>query len=226
MKSIAITLFFFSALSFCTAQGDRSDSSAKVAKESARAELRERLQKWARSTVFPTIAEWKEKLDGALLSEDLQTLNKLRSQATQLRGKVREQLQELSQAWKSEDEASIRQHRTALSQTRKAWLDIVDELEPLAFRYRANLKEIATEAKPMVQKWRKEGKAIVLQWYEEYSDIPNDDLRKLLNRSTLPNKWFGGTDLKRKRVAQFMLWDGGILFEEGDTRQSDTPDLH
>ena len=170
--------------------------------------------------------EWKEKLDGALLSEDLQTLNKLRSQATQLRGKVREQLQELSQAWKSEDEASIRQHRTALSQTRKAWLDIVDELEPLAFRYRANLKEIATEAKPMVQKWRKEGKAIVLQWYEEYSDIPNDDLRKLLNRSTLPNKWFGGTDLKRKRVAQFMLWDGGILFEEGDTRQSDTPDLH
>ncbi|MGE3801531.1 MAG: hypothetical protein AB7H80_10955 [Candidatus Kapaibacterium sp.] len=225
MKSITTTLLFFSAIIVATAQTNQTDSATRAARESARTELRERLQKWARSSVLPTIAEWKEELDRGMSSADLQTLNELRSQAKQLRGKVREHMQGLSQAWKSEDEASIRQHRTALSETRKAWLDIVDELEPLAFRYRENLKEIATKAKPIVQKWRKEGKAIALQWYEEHSDILNNDLRKILNRSDIPHKWFSGTDLKRKRVARFMLWDGDALFEEGDTRQSDAPDL-
>ena len=219
LSLIPLGMILVTALS--AAQEDRSDKE----KVEERAELREQLLQWAQQRILPQLSEWKKELDAGMKADDLARLNQLRSRAAELRGKVREHLQGLREAWKNEEKEGIIKHRTALSETRKAWLDILDELEPLAFDYRETLKQIGTKAKPVLQEWKKEGKEIVQQWAEEHEDQPSvKSLARLLKRGNLPGMGIGGSYLKRKRVARFMLWDGETIpaSEEGS---GELPDI-
>lgn len=207
-RTLVLLLLFLSTSGIVTPQTDRSDSATRAARKAARADLHQRFRQWMGESVFPNLSEWKAELDKAMTSEDLATLNRLRSEAKVLRGKVRLHRRGLREAWRNEDEGKIIEHRAGLTASRKAWLDIADELEILAFRYRETLKEIGKKAKPFAEEWRREGKEIFLKWKEEYAEILPDRLRSARMPDDLPGGPLRKLRLTRKRTARFMLWDG------------------
>lgn len=227
MKYILIFLAsLLSPAAFALAQTESTNQQNDEALRTAREELRERYSTWANETILPTLKEWKSRLDEGMTPDDLALLNRLRTRATGIRNQIREHRKALRQGWKDEDEEAIRKERTALTEVRKAWLDILTELEPLAFRYRATLKEIGEEGRPLVMEWRKEGKEIFRRWREEtgYQTGKGPRYLKEYHESVF---WTAVITSRRRRVVRFMLWNGeeSAVENSGNTLPL-IPDLH
>jgi len=174
-------------------------------------ELHNELRTFAQGKILPTLRQWKAKLDGSMSAEDLTALNTLRARAAKLRDAMMEHGRAMRQAWKSEDDAALRTHRDAMKGLMGELHAIMKELKPLAEKYRSTLEAIGAEARPVIQEWRTEGKAIVEKWAAEHRDELGDHPRHMMRHGMPMSHMFGGP--KKKTVARFMLWNGDDLPE-------------
>lgn len=198
-------------------------------REAARQQLRQTMLDWARTTIWPTLTQWKNQLDAAMTPEDVTTLNGLRARAATLRKEFISQRNSLRTAWQDEDYDALKTHREALKGMRQQRHDLFKELKPLAIKYRQTLQQIGETAKPQVKQWREAAKQKVEEWLAARSndgsnDGSNDEF------ATPPfgfhggpwkgwGKMFGvGGEMRKKiAVARFMLWNGEAMTEQPET---------
>ena len=226
---VLCSLLLITTLHINAQSQEREDLDKRVQK-TALLDLQEHYKEWAKETVFPQLAEWKGALDNSMMSNDLAALNHLRTEAKALPRKLREHRLGLRNAWKTEDEKALAEHRTRLTEIQKQWLDIINELESLAFTYRDVLQELIQTSRPVIKGWKKEGREILLQWKEEQKKEVQISLYKFMQNHDLPRRWFNSNLSKRKKIARFMLWDGEMMINDtnpnGNTIENELPDLH
>jgi gas vesicle protein len=169
------------------------------------------LKEYARASVLPQLSTWKGQLDGAMTPEDLQKLNILRARAAELRDKGINQMRTMRDAWTSENYDQIKAMRQQMKEIREEHRALLEELKPLAEKYRSTLESIGQEAKPKVQNWKEEGKAIVEKWVAEHKDELGDMPHHMGGMMHGFGHEFGGMGkgMRGKMMAaHFMLWDG------------------
>lgn len=190
----------------------------------ALADLGERYGTWMDAEVIPQLEEWKAELDRSMSAEDMQLLNTLRSEAHSVGAEICRNRKKLRQAWRDhsdeEWQALYRERRTL----RDKMMDITDQVAPLAVRYRETLEAIAAKARPIAKDWRRQGRAILSEWREEYRENADGHgmvaLREI-HREARVFPWF-----MFRRAVRFMLWDGrNETIEHGALPDSSGPDL-
>jgi hypothetical protein len=206
------------ALMLGTAQAQRPDRQPDPQRVEAVKELRETMKSWTQSTIVPVLGRWKAQLDGAMEPTDLQKLNELRSRAASLKKERMEHVVAMREAWKNEDYASLKSHREALKGMRDKRKELMEQLKPLAMKYRSTLEEIGKTAKPQVEQWKQEGKAKVETWAAQHQDVLDGKGGKFKGMWKHWGKFAGlDNDTKRKMAAaRFMLWDGGDFTRDMD----------
>jgi len=173
----------------------------------ALSELKTTMSSWAQSNVLPSLRSWKSKLDGAMSAGDLQTLNGLRARAATLRKDMAAGMREM----KKGDRQANREKMKGFGDQRKA---IMEELKPLATKYRPTLESLAEEAKPKFEEWKKSGLEIAQKWYAENKDVLGDRGGEMLQHGLGFMGKMDGQRMKQMAAAYFMLWDGGDPIEQ------------
>lgn len=206
------------ALMVGTATAQKPERQPDPQRAEAVKELRETMKSWTQSTIVPVLSQWKAKLDGAMEPADLQKLNELRSQAASMKKEAMEHATAMREAWKNEDYGTLKSHRDALKGMRDKRKALMEQLKPLAMKYRSTLEEIGKTAKPQVEQWKQEGKEKVEAWTAQHQDLlgGNDGRFKRMWK-----RWgkFTGIDNDTKRkiaAARFMLWNGGDFTRDMD----------
>jgi hypothetical protein len=186
---------------------------AEQPQSAVRQELHAKLSQFAKAQVFPSLREWKSRLDGAMTAADLATLNGLRSRAAELRKQALSYTKSIHSAWKSEDYTALKSSRDGMKTLAEQRDNLFGELKPIAIKYASTLKSIGEVAKPKIETWKEQGREIFKTWAESHKD-------ELKSGKNFPNhggfwKQFADGD-KRKAVARFMLWNGdeNIVDEE------------
>lgn len=185
--------------------------------QAARQQLRQTMIDWARTAILPTVTTWKNQLDAAMSAEDLAALNALRARAAKLRKEAISHLNNMQQAWQSEDYTALKHHREALKGMREQRDALFSELKPLAIKYRETLQQIGKVAQPQVQQWRQEGKKKVEEWIAAHSNELGD---RPFGMHGMPWKGWGkmlgfdGKMQKKAAVVRFMLWNGEDITQD------------
>ena len=201
----------------------------------AAAELRQKLVGWAESNVVPTLTAWKSRLDAAMAPEDLRALNLLRVRARALQKEMITNGMAMRDAWHLENYTALKSTRDKMKQLMESGRALLEELKPIAVKYRSTLEGIGAEAKPIVEGWKKQGKEIVRQWREQH---PRPDGA---NGGDAPPAEMGGMgpmgmrggllgrlpmDVRSKlAAARFMLWDGQTSPGSFSDELDDMPEL-
>jgi hypothetical protein len=183
----------------------------------AHRELIGSLKEFARTNILPQLTTWKGQLDGAMSADDLQKLNGLRSRAASLKKQAMDYGRSMREAWRDEDYDRIREIRAKLKELRNDHRAILEELKPLAEKYRPTLEAIGQDAKPKVEGWKQEGKAIVEKWMAQNSDQMGEMKHHMRGMMHGMGKWFGRMDRgthRKMMVARFMLWDGSNFLDQ------------
>lgn len=226
-KVVAVMAFAAIAVGMAFAQpSHRGPKNIDPKMAQAHKELRESLMTWGRANVLPQLRTWKGQLDGAMSADDLRTLNDLRARATALRKEKAALAAEFGKGRRDgenkTDEArkAHREQKEALRSRHKA---IAEELKPLAEKYQSTLETIGQDARPKIEGWKEEAKAIVVKWFEQHKSELGD--RKPGHMMRHGMGMFGGFKGKGRIVARFMLWDGGDFSEEMEQMDGGSPEL-
>ena len=177
-------------------------------------DLHNTMSSWAQTNVLPTLKSWKAKLDGSMSAADLNTLNGLRSRAAELRKDAMAAGMAMHQARQGENYDAMKENRDKMKELGDKRKAIMQELKPLAEKYRSTLETIGQEAKPKVEEWKKSGIEIAQKWYQDHKDVLGDRGQGMLGHGL---GMLGRLDdaTRRKIVAAyFMLWDGGDPIEQ------------
>lgn len=174
------------------------------------------LKSWGTTTVLPQLREWKGDLDGAMSAEDLRTLNDLRARSAALRTEKAAIGGEMRAARQSDDKAAAEAAHEKMKGLHEKHKAIADELKPLAAKYRSTLEQIGSEAKPKMESWKEEAKAIATKWFEENKSNFSEDQVGRMHHGMKMFGHFGGGRMGHRMVARFMLWDGNNLIDQMD----------
>jgi hypothetical protein len=222
MKRTALIVALLALVVGSVSAQDRMHHTPDPAKMEAHKELMGTLKEYARANVLPQLTTWKGQLDGAMSADDLQKLNTLRARAAELRDKGISQMRTMREAWTAENYDQIKAMRQQMKEIKAEHRALLEELKPLAEKYRSTLEAIGQESKPKVQNWKAEGKALVEKWMAEHKDEVGDMPRHMggMMMHGFGHK-FGkmGKEMRGKMMAaHFMLWDGTDFidkFEQG-----------
>lgn len=162
---------------------------------------------WAKQDVVPTMQEWKNTLDRSMSSQDLASLNQLRSTAALLRQQQKDAMKAMHQARLSENEDAMEQAHTTLETLREKHTELFDNVKPLAEKYKSTLQSIGETAKPKVQSWKE-----TLQTKVKDFLVANN--LSSLGRMLHHKAGFLGAHHPRKMAVMFMLWNGDNIVDE------------
>jgi len=170
-------------------------------------EFKVEVMEYKNSEILPKLTEWKKQLDAAMTPEDLTKLNELREKAEKFRANLAKSVKDMEVG-----------NKDALLQTLKSSKDdmraIMEELKPLAEKYKGTLENLVETAKPDMEKWKDDIHEIRTEIIIESStDIEEkaDCEKKIrkhhhLNMDLTP---MGPMGMKhRGGKAMFMLWNG------------------
>ncbi|MFH0990067.1 MAG: T9SS type A sorting domain-containing protein [bacterium] len=166
---------------------------------------------WAQQNVVPRLRRWKGGLDNAMAQEDLRALNSLRDRAASLKQREQRITNAIKDATTRGDRTTLQSMKEKLEEVKKSQKALLEELKPIAVKYKSTLEEIGKVAKPAGQQWKEDVAKIGKDWYAQYENVLGDKAKLLLKFAVERTKKMDllGADLKAKlRLAKFMLWDG------------------
>jgi hypothetical protein len=181
-------------------------------------ELFQQLRDFAQANIIPKMKEMKATLDKSLSSDDLQSLNKLRDQASQLKEEGKKDALLLKNAWKSNNISDVKLYAGKIKDLKGQRDDLLKDLKPLGLKNKTTLVEIGKDAKPSAKVWQDDVKKIVAAWYLKHQGDLSAAHKKAFAKGIEKLKSLAGlsADLKAKlAAARFMLWDGNDLPEIG-----------
>ncbi len=171
--------------------------------------LFESLKTWGQSAVLPQVLQWKSDLDGALSSDDLRTLNDLRSRAALLRKEQAALAQQIAAARKNGNDDAAKAAREKMKEMRGKHKELAEAVKPLAEKYSPTLATIGDEAKAKMKAWKEEAQGIALKWFEQNkSGFTQEQIERMGGDMKRFSHFGGGKMMKRGIVVRFMLWDG------------------
>jgi len=204
--------------------GVRLDSTSK---EAFKALFRD-LTDWAQENIIPTVREWKTSFDNSLSREDLRLLNSLRDRATQMKNDGRRYALALRRALQNNNPERARFFRRKLEALKQDRQALLNDLKPIALRYKTGLERIGAVAKPHVREWKAELGRIGREWYQQHQQDLSPVAKRALRRALAKMKLFDQTDeATRAKIAaaRFLLWDGSDLPQRSWLLDAETPDL-
>ena len=176
--------------------------------------LVQQLRDYAQASIIPKMKEMKASLDGAMTSDDLQSLNKLRDQATQMREEGKKDALLLKKVLQSNNATDTAALKSKLKDLLTEGKELLVNLKPLGLKYKATLEVLGKDVKPSSKTWMDEVKKIVTIWYMKYQGDLSADHKKAFVKGLEKLKTFAGLDAAMKAklaAARFMLWDGSDL---------------
>ena len=181
-------------------------------------ELRASIADYAKSNILPQMLSWKSQLDAALSQDDLIALDALRKKAAALRSKTGASTSAMRKAWKTEDYDKLKQSRETIKSLGAERKDLLQDLKPIAVKYRDVLEKLGKQAKPQMLEWKEHGKALFSAWHEKHADALQDRGRHMgmgMQRAGVMGFGFSmNKEGQRKRAAvRFLLWDGSDFTE-------------
>lgn len=181
-------------------------------------ELFQQLRDYAQTNIIPKMKEMKTRLDKSMSSDDLQSLNTLRDQASQMKEEGKKDALLLKRAWKSNNIMDVKLYMGKIKDLKSGRDDLLKNLKPLGLKYKTTLEEIGKDAKPSGKVWQEDVKKLVAGWYLRHMGDLSSDHKKAFAKGIEKLKLLAGMDagLKAKlAAARFMLWDGNDLPEIG-----------
>lgn len=185
-------------------------------------ELREEIKSYTEKNILPEMQQWKALLDNSMTKEDLAKLNELRAKASAIKEEMKKDKLALIEDRKDGefDRDELKDKMKDETQEYKAELkEIMVQLKPIAEKYTDILKNIGEKAKPKRDEWENGILIIVNNWKNEHKEeLENMKGKRNIDteafkRSTGLNK-LGFDGDKKKKAAMFMLWDGKKPFGE------------
>ena len=177
-------------------------------------ELLQEVRDYAQTNIVPKIREWKATLDSAMTPDDLQTLNKLRDQASGMRKEGIAYAVALRKAVVANNPTEIALYKSKINDLKTGRDELFVNLKPLGIRYTSTLVSLSQAAKPSVEMWKQGGMKIVVGWYLKHANDLSAESKTAFAKGLERLKAIAGLDpsLKSKlAAAKFMLWDGGDL---------------
>ena len=176
-------------------------------------ELKGEIKSYNETNILPQLNDWKADIDKNLKTDDLTKLNKLRTDAYNLKMEIKKNILAL----KNEGISDKKEFRSRLKEIRKESMgnfkDIAMQLKPIIEANSDYFDDLFESAKPVGEKWRKDLEAITEKWREKYKDLI-DDLGKA---GKDPRKGMDGKEGRRGRPgrggvkeqsAKILLWNG------------------
>ncbi|NQW30848.1 MAG: T9SS type A sorting domain-containing protein [Ignavibacteria bacterium] len=209
MKKILLGILAISMLSI-SAQAQRHHEKKTEFKQAAQ-ELHKEMRAWFESSVYPTLKQWHDEYDASLSSEDLSTLNQLRTQAKQLKESAHADMKGQFKDSKRDKDAMREKMHEMKAKYKDQMRSLMEKLKPIAKNSRATLLGIHDRGEGQIEKWKSEAKTIIDRWKAK-SDV--DDTKRGgrgshgmhgIEHDFLPF----AADGKRAAV-RFMLWDGNM----------------
>lgn len=174
-------------------------------------ELRNNVHDYAKKEVFPSLTQWKSELDNAMTKEDLAKLNDLRAKAKELRNGMKAKMMS-DMASMDPGKERRKEMKSDMKETHKAMMDLMQDVKPLAEKYKPALDQIAQKAEPKIKTWKDNFKNIMTKWHEAHKDELKDmkDKRGGMMHPGMMMRMFRDFPAKDKdrMAAMFMLWDG------------------
>jgi hypothetical protein len=211
---IAVVLGLMTSSSVFSQTPNPADQKSRLALK----ELFQQLRDYAQTNIIPKMKELKTKLDNSMSSDDLQSLNKLRDRATQMKEEGKKDALLLKKAWQSNNINDVKLYAGKIKDLKGERDALLKDLKPLGVKYKTTLEEIGKDAKPSSKVWQEEVKKIVAGWYLKHQGNLSADHKKAFAKGLEKLKLLAGLDagLKAKlAAARFMLWDGNDLPEIG-----------
>jgi hypothetical protein len=177
-------------------------------------ELFQQLRDYAQTNVIPKMKESKTKLDNAMSSDDLQTLNKLRDLATQMKEEGKKDALLLKKAWTANNMADVKLYAGKIKELKSERDELLKALKPLGLKYKATLVELGKDVKPSAKTWQEEVKKIIAGWYLKHQGDLSSAHKKAFAKGVEKLKTLAGLDAELRgklAAARFMLWDGNDL---------------
>ncbi len=181
--------------------------------------LKEKLVAWAKVEVVPSLREWKNQFDAGMSPADLQRLNELRTQASELRRermtlmpKMREARHSFNQEGAASEDAQLLALREQSKKMRQKESEVFAEAQKFAEKYEASLKTLSEQAKPKLKQWL----SAVLQQAEDFAKQNESNLRPYRQElmGMLPILMHADRGFAKRRVTSyFLLWDGAEIPE-------------
>lgn len=181
-------------------------------------ELFQQLRDYAQTNIIPKMKELRTRLDKSMSYVDLQSLNKLRDQATQMKEEGKKDVLLLKKAWQSNNMNDVKLYVGKIKDLKGERDALLKDLKPLGLKYKTTLEELGKDAKPSSKVWQEEVKKIVAGWYLKHQGDLSAVHKKAFAKGIEKLKLLAGLDagLKAKlAAARFMLWDGNDLPEIG-----------
>jgi hypothetical protein len=199
------------------ARPDRPDSSA-------RKELMESLRAYREKSVAPVMLTMKQRFDASLTTQELTTLNSLRSKQTVLQQALRDSLKAHKSSGRPAraGRGSRPEPPLFMREFRTAEIALMKELKPLAEQHKTMLQTIGSSMKTQQDQWKTDIEKIITDWRTKHDiqarDSSGHHRRGKHLRGMLGHKPFadGGAEadnarkgmMKKLKAAHFLLWDG------------------
>ncbi len=180
---IALALFVTVIHSATAEHRHRSDRNTPRTDKEQRKELR----LWLAKEVLPTLQQWQREYDASLESEDLQVLQRLRSEAKAERERFRSAIKNRETDTTVNTEIPVK-HQQKFKQHRRELKQIFKQAE-----------DIVRRSKPVLEKLFADNRTTIERWVEKAQSF----------NSRLPIVGKDG-NIKNKNVIRFILWDGSI----------------
>lgn len=177
-------------------------------------------KQWVQENVFPVLQQWKQELDAMVAPEDLQQLNVLRAKAAELRTQKKTILTALHAVQEENDDKTQEELHDQLHAVRNQQRELATELRPLIEKYRDELHALHEQRRPTLEAWKKEQKQ---QWKNWLSQQPPSNTEELEQKHPHSMPSHGN---KKRRVVQFLLWDGSLPAEQEATAPSAPTDSY
>jgi hypothetical protein len=168
-------------------------------------EFKVEVMEYKDSEILPKMTEWKKQLDAAMTPEDLTKLNELREKAEKFRAN-------LAKSMKDMEVGNIEALKEKMISSKENIVSIMEELKPLAEKYKSTLDNLVETAKPSMEKWKDDiheirTEIIIESTIEEKADCEKKIKKHHhLNMDLTP---MGPMGMKhRGGKAMFMLWNG------------------
>jgi hypothetical protein len=189
-------------------------------KEAIKVLLKE-FRDYGQTNIIPKMHEWKTTLDNSISTEDLNALNELRNKAKELRKESVYYTFAILRAKKNNLSDSLKIYQDARKTVVQDQKKMLEDLKPLAEKYKSTLEEIGQDAKPLIKNWTDDIKAIAKNWFEKNKNVLSPDIKSQIIKKVIKLKLFEGLDVEKKTklfelkkkliIARFMLWDGSDI---------------
>lgn len=155
-RLIGLTAVLFLTIALpSAAQRQRSGNHDRGQQRQEHQQLRADLRSWFTTEVAPTLRQWQQAFDAGLTAEERATLLDLRSQASTIRERVRQEMDRLRDDRSELDRDELRERlHDVKAEHREQMQAIMARLKPLAKTHRDRLRELFDTNEEQIDAWR------------------------------------------------------------------------